>query len=88
MSSTISVLVQTNYELFDDLGQLLAPDGTIYQVQDTPRIEEYINTGQLVTIAQDPTPAPASAEVQTEESKNTPKPKARVNVQEQENSNG
>jgi hypothetical protein len=84
MSQKISVVVQSTHQLFDDKGQMLCPDGTAYQVEETDLIKQYIHDGLLAVEAQiAEAPAPA-----TEEPKTLNKSKARASAQEQENSDG
>ena len=58
--STITVIVQAPYPLYADNGQELPQDGNSYVVENTDRIQQYIQLGQLSVIPDAPAPAPAA----------------------------
>ena len=84
MSSTVTVVVNAPYTLFDDEGQaLICGDGT-YAVDDTLRIQNYIDLGQLIVLPDEVAPQVAAEAVDTTDA---PVKKARTSVQK-ENSDG
>lgn len=81
MAAKIKVFVCGPSVLYDDEGHPLSPTKE-YSVQDSYRIQDYIENGFLVEVVEE---APAQ---NTSEPKTQQKSKARVSDTEQENSNG
>ena len=85
MGTTVLVIVATPYLLSDDEGHPLVPNGEIFEVNTSERIQAYIDLGQLILVPTPDVPVSDSLDVLTEE---VPAKKTRMSAQKQENSDG